>query len=93
MVMAILKVHWTKGFFAGNGGFEFPLQLLAMSVAIGLAGPGAYALDALVAVRFKLALPEAPLFGVLALAALVVDVIGLLISRSAAAPATRPRAA
>jgi putative oxidoreductase len=93
MVMAILKAHWAKGFFNSKGGIEFPLQLLAMSVAVGLAGPGAYSLDALLTTAFKITLPEAPLFGVLALAALVVDVIGLLISRAAVASAARPRAA
>ncbi len=91
MIMAILKAHWKNGFFNSAGGLEFPLQLLTMSVAIGLAGPGGYALDALLAAHFKIALPEAQLFAVLALAALVVDVIGLLVSRSAAAPAATPR--
>lgn len=84
MAMAILKSHWTKGFFNSKGGIEFPLQLLAASVAIGIAGPGAYSVDALL----NLHLPEAPLFGILALAALLVDIIGLLITRSAATPAT-----
>jgi putative oxidoreductase len=43
-------------------------------------GPGSYSLDTL----FGIALPEVLLFGVLAVAALLVDVIGLLISRPAA---------
>ncbi len=34
MVMAI-KTHWRKGFFNSKGGYEYPLALLAMSVAIG----------------------------------------------------------
>jgi hypothetical protein len=46
-------------------------------------GPGSYSLDAL----FGIALPEALLFGVLAVAAVLVDIIGLIISRpSAVAP-------
>jgi putative oxidoreductase len=77
MVMAIVKVHWKHGFWNRNHGLEFPLQLLASSLAIGLMGPGTYSLDAL----FGIALPELQLFGVLALAAVLVDVIGLFTSR------------
>ncbi len=77
--------HWAHGFFGSKGGFEYPLALLAMSAAIGIAGPGAYSFDSLL----RLALPEAPLFGALAFAALLVDVAGIAIKRSApvAAPA------
>jgi len=80
MFMAIVKAHWKYGFWNRDHGLEFPLQLLASSLAIGLMGPGSYSLDAL----FGIALPEALLFGVLAVAALLVDVIGLLMSRPAA---------
>jgi putative oxidoreductase len=80
MFMAIVKVHWKHGFWNRDHGMEFPLQLLASSLAIGLVGPGNYSLDALLGI----ALPETLLFGVLAVAALLVDVIGLLISRQAA---------
>jgi putative oxidoreductase len=87
MVMA-LSTHVKNGFFNSKGGFEYPLALLAMSLAVGVAGPGAYSLDAL----FKIALPQVQLFGVLAVAALVVDVIGILMSRSAATPAPTGKA-
>jgi putative oxidoreductase len=83
MVMAI-RTHWAKGFFGSKGGFEYPLALLAVSLAIGIAGPGALSLDAL----FKIA-PPVLLFGVLAVAALIVDVIGILITRTPA-DATTP---
>lgn len=80
MFMAIFKSHWKNGFWNRDRGIEFPLSLLAASVAIGLIGPGSYSLDAL----FGIALPEALLFGVLAVAALLVDIIGIFISRPAA---------
>jgi putative oxidoreductase len=87
MFMAIVKVHWKHGFWNRDHGLEFPLQLLAPSLVIGLVGPGNYALDAL----FGIILPEALLFSVLAVAALLVDVIGLLISRPAAVVQTEVR--
>jgi putative oxidoreductase len=82
--------HWKNGFFASKGGYEYPLALLAMSVAVGVAGAGAYSLDSL----FRVSLPQAALFGALAIAALIVDVAGILITRAAtAAAAGRPHAA
>ena len=84
MFMAIVKVHWKHGFWLRDHGLEFALQLLAPSVAIGLVGPGSYSLDALLGI----ALPQTLLFGVLTAAALLVDVIGLFISRSPLAAKT-----
>ncbi len=90
MAMAA-RSHWKNGFFATKGGFEYPLALLAMSLAVGIAGPGAYSLDVL----FKIHLPQVQVFGVLAVAALLVDVVGILITRAvtAAATASRPHPA
>src|SRR5215469_10360670 len=84
MCMAIFKSHWKNGFWNGKRGLEFPLQLLAAGVAIGLAGPGNYSLDNVL----HISLPYPQLFLVLAVAALVVDGIGLLMSRqpTSAAP-------
>ena len=45
-VVIIGAAHWRKGFFNRDGGFEFPLALLIVVVAILIAGPGAYSLDA-----------------------------------------------
>ena len=84
MLMAVVKFHWKNGFSNAHHGFEYPLSLLIVSIAIGLIGPGSYSLDAL----FGIALPETLLFGVLAVAALLVDVIGLLISRPAGGAAS-----
>jgi putative oxidoreductase len=60
-----------------KGGYEYSLILMIASITIGLMGPGKYSLDTL----FGINLPQALLFCVLALAALLVDAIGILISR------------
>ena len=75
MVMAA-RSHWKNGFFLQKGGYEYALTLAIASLTIGLVGPGSYALDAL----FGSVLPEVPVFGVLALAALLVDIIGMIIT-------------
>ncbi len=87
MFMAIMKSHWKNGFMNSKRGIEFPLQLLAAGVVIGITGPGGYSLDAL----FGIALPVI-VFVILALAALLVDIIGLLMSRGTVI-ATPPPAA
>lgn len=40
MLVAIVKVHGPHGFFAMNGGFEFPLLILASCVSLMLSGAG-----------------------------------------------------
>ena len=79
MFMATFKSHWKNGFIVSKGGYEYTLLLMTVSITLGIIGPGSYSLDAL----FGFALPEALLFGVLAVASLLVDVIGLRISRPA----------
>ncbi len=80
MLMAIFKVHWKNGFWNGKRGIEFPLSLLTIATAIGIAGPGSYSLDSLL----KITLPQPQLFGALAAAAVLVVAIGLVISRAPA---------
>lgn len=43
MLGAITFVHAKNGFAVHEGGVEWPLALLAMALAIALAGPGRYA--------------------------------------------------
>ena len=45
MLNAIWIVHRPKGFWNGNGGYEFPLTLLTVVVAIAAIGPGRFSID------------------------------------------------
>jgi putative oxidoreductase len=45
MLTAIIGVHWTGGFFASNRGYEYPLSLLAMALALLIAGGGQASID------------------------------------------------
>ena len=45
MLTAIAGVHWTGGFFAANRGYEYPLSLLAMAIALLIAGGGQASVD------------------------------------------------
>jgi putative oxidoreductase len=47
MAVAIFHVHISKGLFSYNGGFEFPLSLLTLSLCIFLIGPGSMSIDSL----------------------------------------------
>jgi putative oxidoreductase len=75
MLMA-LTVHWPR-FWAQDGGIEYPLVLLMAGLAIGLTGPGAYALDAALNVR----LPE-PVSLIVGLIAAVLGVGLALVTRT-----------
>lgn len=45
MIVAILTVHWGKGFFVENGGSELPLVYIAAALAFDFGGFGIYSLD------------------------------------------------
>jgi putative oxidoreductase len=47
MIVATASVHWRNGFFMATNGIEFTLVIAAAAVALGLAGPGVFSLDAL----------------------------------------------
>ena len=40
MVVAIVKVHGPNGFFAANGGFEYPFLILMACISLMIAGGG-----------------------------------------------------
>ncbi len=82
MLTAITKIHWPK-VWATEGGFEYPLVMLAVALAVGIAGPGAFSLDAWLGVL----VPPAG-----SLAAIVLAALGYLvgIAMSTAKPATAP---
>lgn len=79
MFMAMVKVHWKNGFWNSKRGLEFPLSLLTIALALGFTGPGNYALDSL----WGIALPVPLLFCILAIVAVLVDILGLFLSRPA----------
>lgn len=45
MLTAVVGVHWNGGFFASNRGFEFPLTLLGMALALLISGGGQASVD------------------------------------------------
>ena len=51
MLVAIAFVHGKQGFFAGGGGFEYNLALIAMAASLILSGPGALSLGRLIGWR------------------------------------------
>lgn len=67
MLVAIVLVHASKGFWNANRGVEFPLQILAAAIALSLTGYGAFSVDAAVGI----ALPMPATWIVLALLTLL----------------------
>ena len=45
MLTAVVGVHLPGGFFAANRGYEYPLSLLAMALALLIAGGGQASID------------------------------------------------
>jgi putative oxidoreductase len=80
MLVAIVAVHWGKGFFGQGGGMEVPLLYLIPAAVLGITGPGSYSLDSL----FGISLPE-PVTGIVAAALAVGGVAIAMAGRSPAA--------
>ena len=45
MLVAIVSVHWGKGFFVASGGLEYALALLAAALSLAFSGAGRFSLD------------------------------------------------
>ncbi len=86
MLVAVVSVHGAKGFFAQNGGFEYPLLLGAAATALGFTGAGAFSADA------ALGLFQNPAWGVAALVAGLLMGAGPVVARRIA-PAEEARKA
>ncbi|MDQ0201380.1 DoxX family protein [Neobacillus ginsengisoli] len=46
MVMAIVKVHGPNGLWSTQNGYEYNLTLFVVAIAVAIAGPGHYSVDA-----------------------------------------------
>jgi putative oxidoreductase len=51
MIVAVVTVHWSNGFFAATNGIEVPLLFGAVAVVLAFTGPGSYSLDALLGLQ------------------------------------------
>jgi putative oxidoreductase len=81
MLMAIALVHAANGVWMTNGGGEYNLVVIAVALVLGLAGPGAYALDRVIGI----ALPQPQTFWIGLAVVLIGILIGLASRRAAAA--------
>jgi putative oxidoreductase len=89
MLVALITVHLPRGFWNTKGGYEFNLSILAAVVAVAIAGPGAYSLDALFGIR-----PPEPLTLIVAAVLVIAGVAATLLSRSPEpVEATKPQTA
>lgn len=47
MGVAVVQVHGPKGYFASDGGFEYPLLILLCALSLAMGGPGRASVDAM----------------------------------------------
>jgi putative oxidoreductase len=45
MINAVYLIHWPKGFFTANGGYEFNLLIASAAIALAATSPGRFAID------------------------------------------------
>lgn len=85
MITATAVVHWAKGPWGSEGGYEQTLTNLAVAVAVAIAGPGAYSVDALVGISVPVWIS-----GVIAVLALAGVLIAIGTRNAAAQMRPRP---
>jgi putative oxidoreductase len=78
MLVAIGSVHYNKGFFTLNGGWELPALNIAASLAVAFAGNGVYAIDNALGLTF---LTDATQVWYAIAAAAIVAVLNLAVRR------------
>jgi putative oxidoreductase len=83
MAIAVFRAHWGKPIWATEGGAEFALTNAAIVIALALAGPGRYSLDA----AFGVVLPAWIIWSAVAL--VVLGVASALASGATAQRAAR----
>jgi putative oxidoreductase len=52
MLVAIFSVHFQKGFFAQNGGYEYNLVLAVAALSLAFTGPGSLSIDSLLSYSY-----------------------------------------
>jgi putative oxidoreductase len=86
MLVAMVTVHWRKGFFSSKNGIELALMITAGALAIAFAGSGAFSLDRVLGIS-QLSRPSTT--WVVLAAAVVVAIVNLAVRhRPAPAPAS-----
>lgn len=53
MLVAIVTAHLANGFFISNGGYEYALALMLVSLALLIRGGGSFSVDRLIESRLK----------------------------------------
>lgn len=81
-MVAAAEVHRPSGFFAQQGGFEYPAVLGVAAASLALTGPGRYSVDAVLGRRI-----DHPALGAAALAASLLGAAAVLSRRSTPAAA------
>ncbi len=87
MLVAMILVHWPKGFWTAKGGYEFNLLIIGAAAAVAIAGPGAYSLDSALGIH----LPEPVILVVGSLA--TIAGVAVALGTRAPAEATKPQPA
>jgi len=83
MIVAIFSVHISKGLFASNGGYEYPLTIIAVATGLSIAGPSTLSIDH----AFGLSL-VGPRWGAIAIVLAVLGALPPLLARVTADQAT-----